>query len=555
MKYKKIRLSLYEYPEDLYRILYADDEMTLSEFAYVIESTFRMMDEHTFYYELNGEEYCPKIWNHRNVHDLEDTSWETLGDSFMFVYNDAGPYEIVVDVTGTEEIDDERRVILIEGERMGIWEDHFDMLSEYIENDELPDYCEYPEIYLPWNLVETEGINELRETERYDIKRDQSRMDQLIDHELKLYMIEMNPEYNSFFEDYNAITERLRNMDDEGATYAKLSEEAMRLFIDECRHLKESELLPDSIAHLIQYGGQMVDISYVLEEIPLFLIRSKKYDECIGYMTELEELFDDALLYEITSGILVDCYAEQKKYDEAERIISRMHFISDDDTLSDALRIRLFVKMGRYDEAESLVESHLDEMDQCTPFNWQLFNAAVSLYRITDPKKAEFFNQKLSLFDEFDEFDDPDEPLGFSEASDELASAIERYKMRRTGERYSIAAVCFVMVAKEDGDIIVRVSRFADEDQMIPEIAEIDGQKYLSVYSGHIAAHHDRYYFDTGASLREAIETAIANHLSGIIVDPEENDEGFIMNIDALEEIDRLIDENDVDVLETPYLS
>ena len=66
----------------------------------------------------------------------------------MFVYNDSGPYEIVVDVMGTEDLDDERRVILLEGERMGIWEDHFDLLSEYIENDELPDYCEDPDNYL-----------------------------------------------------------------------------------------------------------------------------------------------------------------------------------------------------------------------------------------------------------------------------------------------------------------------------------------------------------------------------------------------------------------------
>ena len=553
MKYKKIRLSLYEYPEDLYRILYVDDEMTLLEFAFVIESTFRMMDEHTFYYALNGEEYCPKVWNqHRNVHDLEDTLWETLGDSFVFVYNDSGPYEIVVDVMGTEDLDDERRVILLEGERMGIWEDHFDLLSEYIENDELPDYCEDPDKYLPWNLVETEDIDDLYETERYDRECDQSRMNQLIAHELKLYMIEMNADYNSFFEDYNAIVERLRNMDDQGATYEKLCEEAMRTFIDECRQLKDSDLLPDSIGHLIQYGEQMVDLSYVLEVIPLFLISQKKYDKCIAYMKELEELFDDQLLHEITSGVLLDCYADQKKFAEAEAVIERMHFFSNDDLLCDAFRIRLYVKMGRYSDAEDLIELHIDDMDECTPFNWELFNAAVSLYRITDPKKAEFFERKLSMFNQFE---DPDEPVGFSEASDELASAIERYKMRRTGERFSIAAVCFVMVAKEDGDIIVRVSSFADNDQMIPEIAEIDGQKYLSVYSGHIAAHHDHYYYDTTASLREAIEIAIANHLSGIIVDPENNDEGLIMNIHALEEIDRLIDENDAGVLQTPYLS
>lgn len=162
MKYKRIKISLKEYPNRLTRTILVNEDTNLVILGCIFCDAFRSEFEHNFLFIKDKTHYSPDVFINEGTNDLiqevpmKKYALKDLGDKFTFIYDTGENWEFDCKVSDKDEVvNGNKLAYLLDGEGQGIWEDNRSSLEAYLNGEIEPESNEEDEekgLSLPWNF-------------------------------------------------------------------------------------------------------------------------------------------------------------------------------------------------------------------------------------------------------------------------------------------------------------------------------------------------------------------------------------------------------------------
>lgn len=558
MIYRHIKASWTDDKKALYRLFLIDENMSLTEFAYILENMFRMEDAHIFRFQKGRRYWMPASWieESSSAKELESADWEMFGNSFRFVYDLSEWWEFEIFVyKHYVQLNDERRVILENGNGRGIWEDSRSEWSHFLKYHELSADA----LRGGWTPYNMDDVDDLNETLYFDKQDDQERMNWFVEEELPdiiRHLSQPQPVPFDFWSLYNSCIRQFLAMNENDIHRAEAAETALSIFVRNCEILFDQCSLPEMYEELANAENAPEAPDQIFSTITDAMMAAGKYDELMNGIERIKAVFpDDIFLLGIADGICLECLAEQKRFEEAHELLNVWGSVMPDSNAIHGATAYILTKEGNLKDAKEILENCLKDDDPCTDLTAPLFHAAIALYEITDPDKAAYYREKLHAY-ENGVYDESEEDYGSWEINEELEFAVRRFLENTSQVRYSLATACFVMAAQEDTDVILALTGIEDPETTLPLLITLDQtDDYAAIYSTRRSAYENGYEYDTFFSILDIVDLALNHELSGIVVDPDENGQGLFIHASTLKEIRRMLKETDPSEHHALYLS
>ena len=539
MIYRKIRASWKDDREMLYRVFLIDESMSVLEFTVVLQKLFHMEFSHLFQIMFSKRYYQPAKFNEYDTGNIDSLAWDDLPRKFVFEYDFGESWEFEIFVFKKPvEINDSRRVILLEGSGAGIWEDERSAMTLYKNEGELPPYEQY-EDFMPWNL---EYLKDLDSTLDFMHEQEQDRIDGFMNGEFSKVMAQLDTfmSVDDDWEEYNEEIEALRRNphDDDDALAGAVS--AIEAFFRALESLSRQDLLPACLEDLQNIENGPEDCTGIYQDVPDVLVAQGKYRFCLMNMKKLQFFFPkDEETKLNTDGIILSCLCGLKRFDQAHKLLDEYDQILDDPQAKAVNRARVYMAEGKLAEAEKLLAPYINKDIEANEDNYPLLIAAYQLYSRTDPEKADAILEKIDAIEEtlFPE----ENESAFTEANEELCFAAQRFREHQSQYRYSIGAAVFIMLCQDRGNVLLPLDTNLNPLVHTTE----DGRVYAVVCSCPEAADELGYYDEGPTAVSDIVKSVLDSGLDGILVDPDEYGNGLFIHAQTLEDMIKVMNEED----------
>ena len=525
MEYTKIRISSKDAPDRLYRIFLIRDDLPLTIFAEVIMSSFLMSGEHIYEFRNKNRRFVLTCEDcDKECVPMPDYRISDLSEQSVFIYDLGEWWEFEVRKYKRKETSPlDQPVILQEGKGAGIFEDDRKVYLSYIAGNVDPKSRNTDPsrgAVLPWNL-------ELLKFGEFEWPLD-----------LEIYQEEINEIFEGMNEDWYRFDHLMESAyeqweNGEGISLYLLAFEEFRKV---CAKLKEENRLPESADEFIKDESVPDSACDVFMDLLGTLRAEREFEKLYEILNQLKEIF-------VMNGLpgnlwnyhmfydLLGLQKTQQAYSSAEEWMKR----EPENPFAVSVMIETLSDQKRFQEAEELIDKFTSEGSEYDIKNSVIFATAIVYHRRHgNVRKAQELTARIEKAEneeeEFmEELVDPDMDYNY------LTEAVEDYELDPGDYTYLKVGEAFCLALVDDLMIYPEVD-YADENDIAFCLIEIEGNQFLGIYTSLDAADRLSYEPKVQIPLRYICEMAEDMGVSGIMFDPDFENEPCIIPVELCRE-------------------
>lgn len=535
MLYRKMRVSLADAPDRLYRVFWLRENTRLDILAEILMDMLAMKREHLYefiagrqVYVIDPEEMDMALKGNR----MSGYTAEDLGSSFRFIYDfgEDWTFDCRLENTG-KNLDLDQLIIMEEAAGAGIFEDNKQTLFAYFSGEApagMRTDRENRGLFMPWNL----DLNKLGD---FDSPVDLDDMEALIN---RRYQNGISGARWAEFDRLAEIGDNMFMESDDSDIWDDVFDE----FKDVCASLKEEGKLPERFDDLAGADDGPVNAEYLLTSMPGHYEEDERYDKGIQAAEELRSMF---IFNEEDEGDLLDSlislYCRKKKYNEAVALAEAYIEKYPDSYEAKAMLLQALAAGRQYDRADHLAEEalHAEMVPDALDFVGIAMEYARTRKNRNLEKKLERKYDEIFEMDEEDMDEDEDMLQGAGlmaelfvllqredGLTDELVNAAKNFFQDPNEDTYQAANLVFLAMAIRGDDMILDAKQEGEE--LSYSVLHTDDGEYLVLFTDEEAALRAGVKEMITQPVLEMLDEVVARGLDGFVLNPEDDDDALL---------------------------